>query len=61
MSNTSSMGRGPATVSLNDEEGVKRILTDTIFGLWGLVNNLTRLRPSRRASPRRGPAPAPPR
>jgi len=40
--------RGPATVSLADEEGVKRILLDTIFGLWGTVNNLTRLRPSKR-------------
>ncbi|MFZ0791736.1 MAG: LOG family protein [Chromatiaceae bacterium] len=48
MSTTTSTGRGPATVSLNDEEGVRRILTDTVFGLWGLVNNLTRLRPSKR-------------
>ena len=39
---------GPATVSLADEEGVRRILTDTVFGLWGMVNNLTRLRPSKR-------------
>jgi uncharacterized protein (TIGR00730 family) len=38
----------PTTVSLADEEGVKRILTDTVFGLWDVVNNLTRLRPSRR-------------
>jgi hypothetical protein len=37
----------PATVSLADEEGVRRILVDTVFGLWGLVNNLTRLRPSK--------------
>jgi hypothetical protein len=38
----------PAIVSLADEEGVKRILTDTLFGLWATVNNLTRLQPSRR-------------
>jgi uncharacterized protein (TIGR00730 family) len=38
----------PATVSLADEEGVRRILTETVFGLWGMVNNLTRLRPSKR-------------
>src|SRR3954451_5552426 len=38
----------PATVSLADEEGVKRILIDTLFGLWATVNNLSRLRPSRR-------------
>jgi hypothetical protein len=37
----------PATVSLADEEAVKRILVDTLFGLWATVNNLTRLRPSR--------------
>ena len=37
---------GPRTVSLADEEGVKRILIDTLFGLWATVNNLTRLRPS---------------
>jgi len=40
--------RGPATVSLADEEGVKRILADTLFGLWATVNNLTRLKPSKR-------------
>jgi uncharacterized protein (TIGR00730 family) len=39
---------GPDTVSLADEDGVKRILVETVFGLWGIVNNLTRLRPSRR-------------
>jgi uncharacterized protein (TIGR00730 family) len=38
----------PTTVSLTDEEGVKSILVDTVFGLWAIVNNLTRLRPSRR-------------
>jgi uncharacterized protein (TIGR00730 family) len=38
----------PATVSLDDEEGVKRILVDTLSSLWATVNNLTRLRPTRR-------------
>jgi uncharacterized protein (TIGR00730 family) len=38
----------PTTVSLADEEAVRRILIDTLFGLWATVNNLTRLRPSRR-------------
>ena len=38
----------PTTVSLADEEGVKRILVDTLFGLWATVNNLTRLQPSKR-------------
>src|SRR5262247_3292463 len=36
------------TVSLADEEGVKRILVDTILGLWNIVNDLTHLRPSKR-------------
>jgi uncharacterized protein (TIGR00730 family) len=37
------------TVSLDDEDNVKQILTDTLFGLWATVNNLSRLRPSKRA------------
>jgi hypothetical protein len=36
------------TVSLADEEGVKDILARTIFGLWEIVNDLTRLRPTKR-------------
>jgi uncharacterized protein (TIGR00730 family) len=48
MTNTSAATKAPATISMADEEGVKRILVDTVFGLWGIVNNLTRLRPSKR-------------
>jgi uncharacterized protein (TIGR00730 family) len=33
-------------VSLADEDGVKQILVDTVFGLWDIVNNLTRLKPT---------------
>lgn len=36
------------SVKLADEEAVKRILAESVFGLWDVVNNLTRLRPSRR-------------
>jgi len=36
------------SVSLANEEGVKQVLVDTILGLWEIVNNLTRLQPSRR-------------
>ena len=36
------------TVSLADEEAVRQILVSSVFGLWDIVNNLTRLRPSRR-------------
>jgi uncharacterized protein (TIGR00730 family) len=39
---------GATTVTLDDEEGVKRIVADAVLGLWNVVNNLTRLRPSRR-------------
>lgn len=39
---------GPQTVSLADEDGVKQILVSTVFGLWDIVNNLTRLRPTKR-------------
>src|SRR5262252_3404327 len=34
-------------VSLSDEEAVKRVLVDSVLGLWDVVNNLTRLRPTR--------------
>lgn len=36
------------TISLADEEAVRQLLTQTIFNLWDIVNNLTRLRPSKR-------------
>jgi len=36
------------SVSLGDEERVKEILVNSILGLWDVVNNLTRLKPSRR-------------
>jgi uncharacterized protein (TIGR00730 family) len=45
---TQASSNAPTTVSLADEEGVKRIVVDTLFGLWATVNNLTRLQPSRR-------------
>jgi uncharacterized protein (TIGR00730 family) len=44
----STAARQPTTVSLADEEGVRRILVDTLASLWATVNNLTRLRPSKR-------------
>jgi len=36
-----------ATVSLADEDAVRRVLTETLSGLWTAVNTLSRLRPSR--------------
>ncbi len=38
----------PNTVSLADEAAVKEVLSQTVMGLWEIVNNLTRLRPSAR-------------
>ena len=35
-------------ISLNNEEAVKQVLVDSVLGLWDVVNNLTRLKPSRR-------------
>ncbi len=35
-------------IRLNDEEAVKKVLIDSVFGLWDVVNNLTRLKPSKR-------------
>lgn len=37
-----------AAVSLADEEAVKRVIKDALFGLWSTVNGLSRLRPSTR-------------
>jgi uncharacterized protein (TIGR00730 family) len=37
----------PGPVSLADEEAVKQVLVSAVFGLWDIVNNLTRLKPSK--------------
>jgi uncharacterized protein (TIGR00730 family) len=34
-------------VSLADEDGVKQVLVESVLGLWEVVNNLTRLEPTR--------------
>src|SRR6187397_2458024 len=48
MSTSNSRDGGQGSVSLADEDAVKKILVDSVLGLWDTVNNLTRLRPSRR-------------
>jgi uncharacterized protein (TIGR00730 family) len=48
MNTNDSMKQKPDVVSLADEEGVKQVLTSTLLGLWDVVNNLTRLKPTRR-------------
>src|SRR5215472_16454881 len=44
---TDSQPTRPGPVSLADEEAVKQVLVNAVFGLWDIVNNLTRLKPSR--------------
>jgi len=38
----------PGSVSLADEEAVRQVLSSAVFGLWDIVNNLSRLRPTQR-------------
>jgi len=45
---TTEAGERTNAVSLGDEEAVKKVLVDSVLGLWDVVNNLTRLKPSRR-------------
>lgn len=47
MSSTPALS-GDSLVPLSDEKGALEILTKSVFGLWETVNNLTRLRPTRR-------------
>jgi uncharacterized protein (TIGR00730 family) len=48
MSATNTAPQRENTVSLADEEAVKKVLIDSVLGLWDVVNNLTRLQPSQR-------------
>lgn len=48
MNTSDSMKQKKDTVSLADEEGVKQVLMNSVLGLWDVVNNLTRLKPSKR-------------
>jgi uncharacterized protein (TIGR00730 family) len=48
MNTNKESGADRQIVSLADEEGVKQLLIHTVFGLWEIVNDLTRLRPSKR-------------
>jgi uncharacterized protein (TIGR00730 family) len=45
---TSDPGDRSASVSLSDEPAVQQVLLNAVMGLWDVVNNLTRLRPSHR-------------
>ena len=48
MSSESKAASTARNVSLDDEEAVKEVLAATVLDLWKVVNNLTRLRPSKR-------------
>src|SRR6185369_10430932 len=39
---------GTGDISLGDEDRVRQVLADSVLGLWDVVNNLARLKPSRR-------------
>src|SRR4051812_18147883 len=47
MSSNDPQASKPNTISLADEDAVKQLLASTVFGLWDVVNNLARLRPSK--------------
>jgi uncharacterized protein (TIGR00730 family) len=48
MSTSEPDNRSAGVVSLADEDRVKEVLVKAVFGLWDVVNDLTRLRPSKR-------------
>src|SRR6516165_3724341 len=47
MSSKPSSEQKQQPISLADEEAVKDVLVGTVLGLWDIVNNLSRLRPSK--------------
>jgi uncharacterized protein (TIGR00730 family) len=48
VTNKASADTTSSAVGLADEEGVTRVLVESVLGLWDVVNNLTRLKPTRR-------------
>ena len=48
MSDSASQDGRAGAISLSDEDAVRQVLTESVLGLWDVVNSLTRLRPSRR-------------
>ena len=45
--NTNNPTQRTEAISLADEHAVKQVVIDSVLGLWDVVNNLTRLKPSR--------------
>ena len=48
MSNTYKDQQRSENVNLDDQDSVREVISAAVLGLWDVVNNLTRLRPSRR-------------
>lgn len=48
MSGASESPSAPGNISLADEAAVRQVLSTAVLGLWDVVNELSRLRPSRR-------------
>lgn len=48
MAARSSTNTSTGAISLTEEEAVRQVLVNSILGLWSVVNDLTRLKPSRR-------------
>ena len=44
----SETNRSQATISLDNEREVLDLVANSVMGLWDVVNNLTRLRPTQR-------------
>ena len=47
MSTGSTKNSSTDSISLADEQRVKEVLIESVLGLWDVVNNLTRLKPSK--------------
>lgn len=47
MSSSENTNKATDAISLADEDRVREVLVEAVMGLWDVVNNLTRLKPSR--------------
>jgi len=50
MSTKTELAHSDNVIKLGDEDAVRKVLVDSVFGLWKVVNELTRLQPTRRES-----------
>jgi uncharacterized protein (TIGR00730 family) len=48
MATTNTRDTGAEAIRLDNEEAVKAVLVESVLGLWDVVNNLTRLKPTQR-------------